>query len=40
MLNKFTDIQVGGTVNTNEEQTILRMGWITVRTGGNKQDAM
>lgn len=28
MLNKFTDIQVGGTVNTKEDQNIISMGWI------------
>lgn len=33
MLNKFTDIQVGGTANTMEDQDVIRMGWIIFRTG-------
>lgn len=33
MLNKFTDIQVGHTVNTKEDQNIIRMAWIIFSTG-------
>jgi len=32
MLNKFADVQVEGTINTKEDQHIIRMGWIIFRT--------